>query len=188
MEDEAKLLHRKMKKDASKFIRTVDVYRGLDQEIKDFLNTCPLVQALTHKSMRPRHWEMLMSATGVEFTPPHKNPDMELDVRGLSVGIGLVASVASVALVPPHTHTTLPSPRDVHHMTPPHRLTASPTCLDAPPPRALPVVQALLELQLHTFTADVEEITDQALKEEKMEVCVCRRLSRRLNHRVATTA
>lgn len=33
-------------------------------------------------------------------------------------------------------------------------------------------LQALLELNLHTFTSDVEEITDQALKEEKMEMAL----------------
>ena len=33
-------------------------------------------------------------------------------------------------------------------------------------------LQALLELNLHTFTSDVEEITDQALKEEKMEIAL----------------
>ncbi len=33
-------------------------------------------------------------------------------------------------------------------------------------------LQALLELNLHTFASDVEEIADQALKEEKMEVAL----------------
>ena len=32
------------------------------------------------------------------------------------------------------------------------------------------VLQALLELNLHTFVAEVEEITDKAVKEEKMEI------------------
>ena len=74
MEDVCKRLQKSQRKDMSKKLRDSDVFRGLDQEIKNFLNTCPLIQALTHKSMRPRHWEALMKATGVEFTPPYKDP------------------------------------------------------------------------------------------------------------------
>jgi dynein heavy chain, axonemal len=74
MEDSGKRLHKSMRKEMSKKLRDCDVFRGLDQDIKNFLNTTPLIQALTHKSMRPRHWEKLMQATGVEFTPPYKNP------------------------------------------------------------------------------------------------------------------
>jgi Dynein heavy chain, N-terminal region 2 len=33
---------------------------------------------------------------------------------------------------------------------------------------------SLLELNLHQFTSDVEEITDQALKEEKMEIALAK--------------
>lgn len=75
--------------------------------VKDFLNTCPLIAALRHPSMRPRHWTMLMQATKKQFVPPHENPSMKL--------------------------------------------------------------AELLSLNLHEFTMDVEEITDQAQKEEKME-------------------
>ncbi len=107
MEETAKRLHKSLRGNTSKKIRDSDAFRGVDQDIKNFLNTCPLIMALTHKCMRPRHWEMLMKTTGVEFTPPHKDKNMELG--------------------------------------------------------------ALLELNLHTHTAEVEEITDQALKEEKME-------------------
>ena len=107
LEDKAKNLHKEMKKGPSKEVRQCGTYRGLDKTIKDFLATVPLVQALTHKSMRPRHWKMLMESTGKTFTPPHEDPNMKLG--------------------------------------------------------------ELLALNLHEFQADVEEITDQALKEEKME-------------------
>lgn len=85
MEDVCKRLQKSQRKDMSKKLRDSDVFRGLDQEIKNFLNTCPLIQALTHKSMRPRHWEALMKATGVEFTPPYKDP-----VRGSALGSTLL--------------------------------------------------------------------------------------------------
>ena len=107
MESQAKRLHKNMKTTANKTMRQSLAYRGLDRFIKDFLLSCPLIMALSHKSMRLRHWTMLMKATGVEFTPPEQNPEMKLG--------------------------------------------------------------ELLALELHKFNADVEEITDQALKEEKME-------------------
>jgi dynein heavy chain len=107
MEEDVKKLHKKLKAGVSKRVRTTGVYRGTDQLIKDFLTTVPLIAALTHKSMRPRHWSALMKATNKTFTPPYEDASMKL--------------------------------------------------------------RALLDLNLHEFAADVEEITDQALKEEKME-------------------
>lgn len=88
-------------------LRWSDAYKGMNQAMKDFLNTCPLIAALGHSSMRPRHWSMLMEATGKTFTPPHEDDQLK--------------------------------------------------------------VGTVLDLQLHEFQADVEEITDQAQKEEKME-------------------
>ncbi len=73
MEEVTKRLHKQLRSSTSKKIRDSDAFRGVDQDIKNFLNTCPLIMALTHKCMRPRHWEMLMKTTGVEFTPPHKD-------------------------------------------------------------------------------------------------------------------
>lgn len=35
-----------------------------DKLCKDFLNTIPLISLLGNKAMRPRHWMMLMQATG----------------------------------------------------------------------------------------------------------------------------
>jgi dynein heavy chain, axonemal len=107
LEDTGKALQKKFKAAGNKKTRQCHASRGLDKQIKDFLQTCPLVAALKHKSMRPRHWALLMKATKKTFTPPHEDANMKL--------------------------------------------------------------QGLLELNLHEFTADVEEICDQALKEEKME-------------------
>jgi len=107
MEEFAKQLQKKLKASGTKKTRGCAAYKGLDKQNKDFLSTCPLIAALKHKSMRPRHWEQLMKATKKSFTPPQEDPAMKL--------------------------------------------------------------QNLLDLSLHEFTADVEEICDQALKEEKME-------------------
>jgi dynein heavy chain len=107
LEDYAKGLQKKLKASGTKKTRVSPAYKGLDKQIKDFLSTCPLIAALKHKSMRPRHWQLLMKATKKNFTPPFEDPAMKL--------------------------------------------------------------QNLLDLNLHEFTADVEEICDQATKEEKME-------------------
>lgn len=107
LEDVAKGLQKKFKASGNKKTRGCAAYKGLDKQIKDFLMTCPLIAMLKHKSMRPRHWDLLMKATKKTFTPPHEDASMKL--------------------------------------------------------------ANLLELNLHDFTSDVEEIYDQAMKEEKME-------------------
>ena len=111
MEEAAKRLHKSLRSNTSKKIRDSDAFRGVDQDIKNFLNTCPLIMALTHKCMRPRHWEMLMKATGVEFTPPHK------DKVGLSVGcrcplfgLAVVQQVAFACALPHRATIPLPYP------------------------------------------------------------------------------
>jgi dynein heavy chain len=112
LEEGAKGLHKVMKKHGNKRVRNTELYKGLDKTIKDFLSTCPLISALGHRSMRPRHWELLMKATGKTFKPPHEDPNMKLT--------------------------------------------------------------NLLELGLHDYTDAVDEICDQALKEEKMEDTLAR--------------
>lgn len=39
-------------------------FQAEDKLCKDFLNTIPLISLLGNKAMRPRHWIMLMKATG----------------------------------------------------------------------------------------------------------------------------
>ena len=106
LEDETKRLM-KLCKQTHKDIRWCKTYQVFDKAVKDFLNTCPLIQQLHHKSMRARHWGYLMKATGKEFTCPLDDPTLQLG--------------------------------------------------------------GLLALELHKCAADVEEITDQSMKEEKME-------------------
>ena len=107
LEESAKAIQKKVKTGGNRKTRGCPMFKGIDKTIRDFLATMPLVGSLRHKSMRPRHWDLLGKATKKEFTPPHLDPNLKL--------------------------------------------------------------QGLLNLQLHEFGADVEEITDQAIKEEKME-------------------
>ncbi|KAA0166994.1 hypothetical protein FNF28_02917 [Cafeteria roenbergensis] len=107
LDEECKGLQKVLRKTATKRLRTKGLYKGLSQQIKDFLDAMPLVTDLRHPSMRPRHWAKLMELTGKHFTPPHEDPDMRL--------------------------------------------------------------KNLLDLHLHDHASDVDEITDQALKEAKME-------------------
>jgi dynein heavy chain len=107
LEETAKNLQKKVKLGGTKKTRSSGTVKGLYKLIKDFLQVTPLIMSLGHKSMRPRHWALLMKATKKTFTPPNEDPNMKL--------------------------------------------------------------QNLLELGMHEFVADVEEICDQALKEEKME-------------------
>ncbi|GMH84222.1 hypothetical protein TrST_g13493, partial [Triparma strigata] len=87
--------------------RWCDAYKTVDKLCKDFLSTIPLIMLLGAKCMRPRHWKMLMKATGKTFTPPYEDDQLLLG--------------------------------------------------------------GILSLNLHEFSNEVEEICDQASKEEKME-------------------
>jgi dynein heavy chain len=40
-----------------KSLRTWDAYKELKQQIEDFSEIIPLVEALAKPSIRPRHWE-----------------------------------------------------------------------------------------------------------------------------------
>ena len=48
--------------------RAWDCATGLENYVKNFLTTLPLVGELKQPSMRPRHWKQLMQATGVQFS------------------------------------------------------------------------------------------------------------------------
>jgi len=63
LEDETKRFI-KMTKQLDKDVRWCRAFTGLDQAIKSFLVTMPLIQALHHDSMRARHWQMLKDTTG----------------------------------------------------------------------------------------------------------------------------
>jgi dynein heavy chain len=88
LEEVGKQLQKRFKASGNKKTRQSGAYRGLDKQIKDFLSTCPLIASLKHKSMRPRHWELLMKATKKTFTPPQEDPSMKLQVRQGCCGCG----------------------------------------------------------------------------------------------------
>ena len=77
LEDGAKF-QMKCVKQLHKDVRWSDCYKTIDKHCKDFQNTIPLIQSLGSKSMRPRHWDMLMKATKKEFVPPHLDADLLL--------------------------------------------------------------------------------------------------------------
>ena len=106
LEDGVKLLQKKLKTGGNKRTRASGTYKHVDKALKDFLVTVPLIAALRHKSMRPRHWQALQTATGVHFPIPSGTPDLLLG--------------------------------------------------------------GLLDLRLHELAVTVEEIADQAVKEEKV--------------------
>jgi len=112
MEDGGKEILKTMKETANKRTRPSLLYKGLQKIIQDFLLTCPLMSMLKHPSMRPRHWSLLMEATGKSFKPPHEDKGMTLE--------------------------------------------------------------SLLDLNLHEYKESIEEISDQAMKEEKMEVTLAK--------------
>lgn len=91
-----------------KCTRWSDAFLSVDKLCKEFLSTIPLIALLRAKSMRPRHWTLLIKATNAKsFTPPCDDENMRLG--------------------------------------------------------------GLLALDLHKMSNEVEEICDQANKEDKME-------------------
>ena len=107
MEEEAKVLLKKVK-GTPKTLKWCTAYTATEQEVKNFLNTTPLLVQLHHQAMRPRHWTALAEVTKIEnFVPPYKDPNLLLG--------------------------------------------------------------GLLQMGLHDFADQVDEITDQAQKEAKME-------------------
>jgi len=91
-----------------KCTRWSDAFISLDKLCKNFLSTIPLITLLRAKSMRPRHWKLLIKATNADsFIPPCDDENIRLG--------------------------------------------------------------GLLALDLHKISNEVEEICDQANKEDKME-------------------
>lgn len=76
MEDGAKNFVKEVKS-LNKKIRDEDCFRGVDDSVKNFLTSVPLVADLRSPAMRDRHWEQLMTATKVSFDV--KDPSFKLD-------------------------------------------------------------------------------------------------------------
>ena len=52
-------------KTLNKKVRDEDCFKGVDNSVKNFLVSVPLVADLRSPAMRNRHWEQLMEATKV---------------------------------------------------------------------------------------------------------------------------
>jgi dynein heavy chain len=94
---------RKMPRD----VRGQDAFDGIADMAKNYMVVVPLIAAILHPSMRPRHWDLMREKAGKDFEDPLQNPKQKLS--------------------------------------------------------------NILGLGLHTVVGEVEDISDQALKEEKME-------------------
>eukprot|EP00891_Asterochloris_glomerata_P001316 jgi/Astpho2/1316/Aster-06188 len=55
-------------KSLNKKVRDDDCFKGLDNSVKNFLTSVPLVADLRSPAMRDRHWTQLMTTTKVQFT------------------------------------------------------------------------------------------------------------------------
>eukprot|EP00798_Chlamydomonas_sp_ICE-L_P023007 gene23007-30199_t len=76
MEDGAKGFIKEVK-GLNKKVRDEDCFRGVDDSVKNFLISVPLVADLRSPAMRDRHWEQLMTATAVSFDV--NDPSFKLD-------------------------------------------------------------------------------------------------------------
>lgn len=85
LEEEAKTFMA-LVKSIHKDIRDCDAFKQFERLVKDFLNTCPLFQALRHPSMRKRHWQELIKVSGKDFECPEDNPALKFaDILALNL-------------------------------------------------------------------------------------------------------
>lgn len=75
MEDGAKNFVKEVKS-LNKLVRDEDVFKGVDNSVKNFLVSVPLVADLRSPAMRDRHWQQLMDTTKVSIDV--KNPSFSL--------------------------------------------------------------------------------------------------------------
>ena len=78
LEEGAKGLAMKIKK-CHKTVKATDAFAVLDKTAKNFYNSCPLVTSLHSQAMRERHWDELITATGVDIESPLQNAMLTLD-------------------------------------------------------------------------------------------------------------
>ncbi|CAF3099864.1 unnamed protein product, partial [Rotaria sp. Silwood2] len=50
-----------------KGLKEYDAFEELKKTIDDFNETCPLLEMMANKSMKPRHWERIANVTGHKF-------------------------------------------------------------------------------------------------------------------------
>ena len=69
--DETKKVQKEIKS-LNKAVRNFEAFKILEDQVKALLTSLPLVSDLHHPSMRERHWKMLMTTTGKQFTMDDK--------------------------------------------------------------------------------------------------------------------
>eukprot|EP00698_Gefionella_okellyi_P005145 TRINITY_DN1471_c0_g1_i4.p1 TRINITY_DN1471_c0_g1~~TRINITY_DN1471_c0_g1_i4.p1 ORF type:complete len:2448 (+),score=753.76 TRINITY_DN1471_c0_g1_i4:538-7881(+) len=66
MEQQVKVVPKELR-GLNKKIRTTNAFIELSSVVRNFSNALPLIANLSHPSMRPRHWQLLMEQTGKHF-------------------------------------------------------------------------------------------------------------------------
>ncbi|CCW66761.1 unnamed protein product [Phytomonas sp. Hart1] len=61
-EDECKKLSKQLQQQPMK-VKSWDVFKGVDEQVRNMRTSLPLCESLSSPSMRPRHWEELVTAT-----------------------------------------------------------------------------------------------------------------------------
>lgn len=70
MEDEVKKLQKTLRE--SKADKKCEAYRGIQEELKKWINFIPLISDLSDKDMRDRHWEDLKKKINAKFVIDEK--------------------------------------------------------------------------------------------------------------------
>ena len=76
MEDGTKAFYKQLRA-LDKVVKTSNTYVELERKVKGFLTALPLVTDLRHRSMRPRHWDMLRDLTGKAFDETSPSFDLK---------------------------------------------------------------------------------------------------------------
>ena len=77
MEDVSKEMQKMVRK-LPRSCRKNPAFKGLNDSVKDFANTVPLIAILVHQSMRDRHWAQTQEIVGTKFILPQDNPDTKV--------------------------------------------------------------------------------------------------------------
>ena len=75
MEEETRALMKQIKA-TKKDVKWCNAYKSAEVHVKNSSKTWPLISALHHNSMRPRHWKLLIDKTGHRVL--YDDPDLEL--------------------------------------------------------------------------------------------------------------
>lgn len=154
-------------------VRDEDVFKGLDNMVKNFLVSMPLVADLRSPAMRPRHWQQLMETTKASLSCACRT------ANGMLAQLRALQLIAIWAVKPMLKYCELvhksPSASWVGQSVPKQHCSCELHYAFYVPQVTFNVedptfkLADLLALELHKFEDEVSEIVDRAQKEEKME-------------------